>query len=193
MIKNITFFSALAFPLFVFASGGGHESAAEGHAEIPLTEIGWQAANLGILLIALFFLIKGAVVEAFRKRKAAFVEQSEKTRASLLAAEAALSDVRSKLSLLESGEKSSIERAIHDAATMKTSLLKEAELQAQKLKEDSRLVVNAEVEKAKAEIGTIIMKGAIAATSQKISDKKAQITKDSEVEFLRQIGQVKPS
>jgi len=190
-MKNLVFVSTLVLSSVAFASGGGHEAAAGEHTGIPLKEIGWQAANLGILLIALFFLVKGTIVEAFAKRQSQFVDQAEKTKASLKAAELALSDVKTKLSVLESGEKASIDKASKEAEALKASLLNDANSQAQKLKDDTKLIANAELEKAKAEIGTIIMANAVTATSKKINDKKAQITKESEVEFLRQIGQVK--
>lgn len=186
-MKSLIFVLTLFLSTAALAASGGHH---EDHG-IPWMGIGTQAANLGILLIALFFFVKGSIVDAFAKRQAQFIEQSEKTKASLKAAELALSDIKSKLSLLEAGEKTSIERASKEADVLKTSLLNDANTQAQKLKDDTKLIVNAELEKAKAEISTIIMSGAVTATSKKISDKKAQITKDSETEFLRQIGQVK--
>lgn len=190
-MKNILFFSTLALSCIALASGGGHEAAAGEHGEIPFKEIGWQAANLGVLLVVLFFAVKGTIVQAFKNRQSQFVDQAEKTKASLKAAEMALSDIKSKLQDLESGEKASIDKATKEAETLKTSLLNDANAQAQKLKDDTKLIVSAELEKAKAEISTIIMGGAVAATSKKISAKKDQITKDSESEFLRQIGQVK--
>lgn len=186
-MKNLVFVSATLLSAVAVAAGGGH---GEDHG-IPWKGIGTQAINLGILLVALFFLVKGAIVEGFKKRQSQFVDQAEKTKASLKAAELALSDIKSKLQTLESGEKSSVEKATKEAEALKMSLLNDANTQAQKIKDDTKLIVNAELEKAKAEISTIIMGGAVAATSKKISDKKAQITKDSEAEFLRQIGQVK--
>lgn len=190
-MKNLVFIFTLALSCAALASGGGHEAAAGDHNEIPFKEIGWQAANLGILLVVVFFLIKGAIVDAFTKRRSQFIEQSEKTKASLKAAENALADIKSKLQTLEVGEKYSVEKATKEAEALKISLLNDANTQAQKLKDDTKLIVSAELEKAKAEISDIIMGGAVAATSKKISDKKVQITQASEAEFLRQIGQVK--
>lgn len=187
MKKLIFILATLVSVVAIASSGGGH---GEEHG-IPWKGIGTQAINLGILLVALFFLVKGSIVDAFKKRQSQFVDQAEKTKASLKAAELALSEIKSKLQTLEAGEKSSVEKAAKEAEALKTSLLNDANTQAQKLKDDTKLIVNAELEKAKAEISTIIMGGAVAATSKKISDKKAQITKDSEAEFLRQIGQVK--
>jgi F-type H+-transporting ATPase subunit b len=177
--------------VFCLASGG--EAAAGHHEEggIPFDKIGWQAANLGILLIATVFLIRSSVKELFANRRKGFLEQSEKTKSALKGAEAALSEIKNKLSLLESGEKSSIEKAGHEAADLKNNVIKDSEHQAEKLKSDSQLVIKNEIEKVKSEISTLILGGAILATTKKITDKGAQITKDSESEFLKQLGQVK--
>ena len=53
------------------AAGGGH-----GDEHIPLAQIGWQAANLGILLAAIIFFIRKSIVEAFAGRQKAYVEQA---------------------------------------------------------------------------------------------------------------------
>ena len=64
------------------ATGGAH-----GADYIPLDKIGWQAANLGILLLIIYFGIKKSIVEAFEKRRQDFLDQSEKTKAALTSAE----------------------------------------------------------------------------------------------------------
>ena len=65
----------------VFANGGAE--AGEHAAAIPFDKIGWQAANLGILLIAIIFLIKSSIKEVFANRRKNFIEQSEKTKTAL--------------------------------------------------------------------------------------------------------------
>ncbi len=187
-MKKMIFVTILATTTLALAN-----SAAATHDEgvIPLKEIGLQALNLGILLVALFYFTKDSIKQAFINRRKQFVEQSEKTKSALHNAELALSDVKSKISLLEAGEKQSLEKATQEAALVKANLIKESESQAIKLKEESKMLIAAELEKAKNEIGTLIMGGAIAATTRKLSDQKAQVTKDSEAEFLRQVAQVK--
>jgi F-type H+-transporting ATPase subunit b len=189
MKKTVFFLSLLAATTAVAATG--HEAAAESHEGIPFATIGWQAANLGILLIILFFAIKKSIVETFAKRQQDFKEKSEKTKIALQGAEQALAEIKAKLNQLESGEKKSLETAQHEANMLMANMVKEAEVQAEKMRADAKMLIQTEFEKAKAEISTLIFSGAVVATTKKISDKSAQITKDSESEFLKQISQVR--
>ncbi len=159
--------------------------------EIPLKEIGWQAVNLGILLFALIYFVKDSVIEAFANRKKQFIEQSEKTKSALQGAELALAGVRLKLQTLEDGEKSALLKATQEAAALRVTLIKESEAQAEKLKADAQMLLVGELEKAKTEVSNLILTKAITATTKGLTDKGVQATKDSEVGFLRQLGQVK--
>ena len=188
-MKKITFVFTILISIAALASGA-EEVAAE-HEGIPYKDIGLQALNLGILLVALFFLTKDSIKQHFINRRQEFITKSEKTKSALLQAELALTGVKTKLNLLESNEKSALSNASVEANLVKINLIKDAEAQAIKLKEDSKMTLNAELEKARKEIGETILGEAIAATTRKISDQKSQITKDSESEFLRQIKQVK--
>ena len=187
-MKKLILVAVLAVSTISWASG-----AVTHHEEggIPWKEIGLQALNLGILLVGIFFFTKESIKQAFINRKKQFVEQSESTKSPLQNAELALSGVKTKISQLEAGENKALEKASQEAALVKTNLIKESEAQAIRLKEESKMQVSAELEKAKNEIGILIMGSAISATTRKLSDQKAQITKDSESEFLRQVGQVK--
>ena len=111
------------------AHGGGHDE----NVKIPYDQIGWQAANLGILLVALFFFLRKSITEAFAKRKTDFLSQAEKTKSALKTAELALSEVKNKLSTLESGEKKSLENAKHEANIVKANIIKDSEHAAEKM------------------------------------------------------------
>ena len=67
-MKKTVFLLTLFSAALALASDGEHGSA-HGSEEIPFTQIGWQAANLGILLIALFFFMKESIVDAFKNRQ----------------------------------------------------------------------------------------------------------------------------
>ena len=180
---------ALILPLLVsfsaYAAGGGHD---EGH--IPWDKIGWQAANLGILLAALIFFLRKSIIETFAARRQNFLSQAEKTKSALKAAEAALSEVKSKLHTLENGEAKSLQNAQHEANLLKTHIIQDAEATAAKMKTDLQLTLKNELEKAKSEINTLILNQAIGSATKKISDQNSQGSKDAEASFLKQIGQV---
>ncbi len=165
-----------------FAEAGGEH--AEDH--IPFDKIGWQAANLGILLIIIYFGIRKSIVETFAKRKQDFLDQSEKTKAALLGAEAELKDIKTKLALLESGEDQAIENAKHEANLLKATLIKEAEAQAAQIKIDAELMVRTELAKAKQEINNAVLKQAIVVATEKLNS-GGSTNKLIEAQFLAQV------
>lgn len=185
MKKNILF--ALTLLVSVFAIANESEHAAGGHEEItiPLAEIGWQAANLGILLIGLFFFLRKSVVESFAKRKSAFLNQAEKTKAALKLAEDELRDTKTKLATLQSGETKALETAKHEANLITANLIKDAEAQAAKIKADAEMSIRNELMKAKAEINAIILDEAVSLSKTKLST--SQNLQATESHFLAQV------
>ena len=189
MNKLLTLLFTLA-PIMSFASEVAEGSHHEGN-HIPWESIGWQAANLGILLAILFVFLKKPIIEAFANRQKNFVDQAEKTQKALRDAEVALSDIKAKLKDLESGEKNALEKAKHDSNIQKANIIKDAQAMAVKMKEDSKLILNNEINKAKLEVNDMILKSAVAETSKKINDNSAQINKSAEARFIAEISQVR--
>lgn len=186
-MKNILFALTLVLSVAAVASGaehGGHDEGA-----IPLKDIGWQAANLGILLGALYFYLKDSVKESFAQRRLAFVEQAERTKSALKNAELVLSIVKEKLVELESGEAKSLQVAQTEAAQLKANLIKDAEAVSEKIKKDAELSIGNELNKAKAEINQSILNGALAAATQKLAQSSAST---QEAVFVKQLEQVRP-
>ena len=192
MKKNLLFALVLLVSVYAAASGEEHGAHEEAIA-IPLDQIGWQAANLGILLIALFFLLKKSIVETFAKRKTDFIEQSAKTKALLLQAEADLKEIRTKLADLESGEQKSLATAQHEANLIKAGLIRDAQSQALKAKSDAELSMQNELAKAKEEINQLILKEAIVAAKAKMATATAQEQKAIETQFLSQVDHAETS
>jgi F0F1-type ATP synthase membrane subunit b/b' len=187
-MKNTAFVLTFAASVFAFAAGGSSGSHGDGH--IPLREIGWQAVNLGILLITFFIFIRKSIVEAFAARKQNYLDQSQKTLSALKDAEAALAGIKEKLNNLEDGEKKALENAHHEANLLKQSTIKDAEAAVEKMKTDAILIINNEVSKAKSEIKSSILVGAVATIKKNLSD-KTQVSSTQESDFLKQLEQVK--
>lgn len=192
-MKKTAFVLTLFVSALAFAVEGGEHAAhgAHGDEHIPLEQIGWQAANLGILLVALFFFIRKSVVEAFQDRRKSFIERSEKTKSALIEAEKTLSDNKAKLALLEQGEATSLQTAQKEALAMKESLIKEAEHNAEKMKKEATMLIANELMKAKAEINQAILTHAISGAAKNISEKGQSIASQQEASFLKQLEQVK--
>lgn len=186
-MKKIMFFFALTLPLAAVASGDAH---AEEH--IPFSQIGWQAANFGILLVALFFFIRKSIVETFKNRQKDYLERAEKTKAALKHAETALAGMKTKLADLEAGEKKSLETAKQEAETLRANLLKDAEIAAEKIKVDANLTIKNELNKAKAEINNEILNQAVSSAKKTLSTGGQTNSNTLETSFVKQLEQVKP-
>ncbi len=188
---KIIVLSSLLFSLAAFAEEAAHHAEGLHEAiEIPLATIGWQAVNLGILFIILFFALRKSVVESFANRRTSFLNQAEKTKAALKNAELALAEIKSKLSSLESGETKALENARHEANLIKTHIIHDSEVASAKMKTDLQQTLNNELEKAKNEINNLILSKAIGSVTKKITDKSSQVSQGAEASFLNQISQV---
>jgi F-type H+-transporting ATPase subunit b len=182
MKKIITTLVLVLISVAAQAAGGG-----QGHDDnhIPLSQIGWQAANLGILLFAIVFYIRKSIVEAFVDRQKNYVAKAEKTKSALKEAEAALSEIKEKLSTLESNEQKSLENAKREATNLKETMIKDAEVAVEKLKKDAEMIIANELNKAKAEINAAIVDQAIKVTAQKLSVGQASSAQDAN--FIKQL------
>jgi F-type H+-transporting ATPase subunit b len=167
------------------AEHGGEEGG------IPFDKIGIQALNLGILVVALIFFVRKSIIDAFTQRQVNYNEQSQKTAAALKLAEAELKDIKEKLSVLESSEASSIQKAQTEAESLKNKIISEAQAQAEKLKQDVALIIGAEVYKAKTEIRNQIIEKSIASAKESVRASAQAITEKSEKGFIADLGQVK--
>ncbi len=189
-MKTTTILVFMCLSVVSFASGGEH-GASHAESEIPLQTIGWQAANLGILVVALFFFIRKSIIEAFENRQKNYLERAEKTKAALKDAEATLAEIKQKLSTLESGEKKSLESARVEAKNITATMLKEAEAAAEKIKKDATFFISNELGKAKAEINNTILIQALAVASKNLTTKSQTASAAQEASFVKQLEQVK--
>lgn len=186
-MNKFLFLFALVLSTVSFAAGGAH---ADNH--IPLAQIGWQAANLGILLLGIFVFIRKSIVETFKNRQKDYLERAEKTKSALKHAEAALAGMKTKLAELETGESKSLENAKIQAETLRASLLKDAEASAEKIKTDATLTIRNELNKAKAEINNEILNQAVSSAKKSLSSGGQTNSNTQEASFVRQLEQVKP-
>lgn len=190
-MKKIVLVFAILASCSVFASEATTAAGEHHDTHIPFETIGWQAANLGILVIALFFFTRKTIVKAFADREQNFISQAEKTKGALKEAETSLADAKGRLAELEGGEAKALTNAQHEANRLKASMISEAEAAAEKMKTDSQNAIRFELEKAKSEINKLIIQQAVGSTTKKITDKGAQISKGAEAEFLKQLSQVR--
>lgn len=184
---TIIFMILMGLQICAMAAGGaGHD---ENH--IPTDWIMYQAINLGILVIIMFFMMRKSVVAMFKERYTNFHDQAAKTEAATQQAAAALSDIKNRINELQSSEATTVAKAQADAEALKNKMIQETEAQAAKLKADTKLIVAAELNNAKDEIRKEIINASIEIAKGNIKNAAADITKKSEQGFLNDLSKTK--
>jgi F-type H+-transporting ATPase subunit b len=181
MIRSLLIFTFTA----LFAAGAFAGGAEEG---VPYVKILFQAINLGILIGLIVFFVRGSIVKAFAQRQADYLDQSQKTEKALKAAEQSLSEIKSTLQKLEQTEKITLEKAQAEALMQKKNYISEAELQAQKISNESQMLIENEIAKAKEHLNEVVLDKALEISSQQISQKNSS---QSEAQFMKQLEQVR--
>lgn len=188
-MKAFLFSTILLASASVLAAGGGGGAHDDSH--IPWEAIRNQAINIGILLAALIFLLRKSIPAVFAARQATFLEEAQKTEAALKLAEAELKDIKTRLAELEASEANSIAKAQKEATVTADKLVSDSQAQGKKIVEDTSLIINAEVLKAKSQIREKIITQSMAITEQGLKATADAVTKKSESGFLQNLGQVK--
>jgi F-type H+-transporting ATPase subunit b len=183
---SIIFLILIGLHICAFGAGGGH-----GENHIPTETIMYQAINLGILLTIMFFALRKSVAALFKARYADYNDQAAKTEAATKLAEEALSDIKNRISQLQTSEQTAIQNAQADALALKNKMIQETQAQAEKLKADTKLIVVAELNNAKDEIRKEIINASIEIAKSNIKNSAADITKKSEQGFLSDLAKTK--
>ena len=187
---SIIFLILVGIQICAFGSEGAHGAAHDENA-IPTETIMYQAINLGILLIGLFFAVRKSVIAMFKDRYASYNDQAAKTEAATKLAEEALSDIKNRINQLQTSEQSAINNAKADAESLKNKMIQETQAQAEKLKADTKLIVAAELNNAKDEIRKEIINASVEIAKTNIKNSAEAITKKSEKGFLTDLAKTK--
>lgn len=172
------------------ASEAGPALAHDDH-HIPWEAIRNQAINLGLLLAGMLFLLRKSIPTAFAARRESYMEEAQKTEAALKLAEAELKDIKTRLAELEAGVESAVAKAEKEAILVGAKIVTDSQAQGKKIVDDTALIINAELIKAKNQIREKIISQSMAITERGVRASAEAITKKSESGFLQDLGQVK--
>jgi F-type H+-transporting ATPase subunit b len=150
------------------APHGGKEMKLDEHAKTIIIS---QTINLLILVVAIYFLAKKAIVKFFSDRQSQYLESAEKTKAVVEKAKAELSDLQARMKKLDDTAKSSIEGAAAEAVRVRGRSIEEAQENAKRIKEESRLTISAEALKASLEVRKELIAEATSIASSQLSAK----------------------
>lgn len=132
-------------PVFSYAGESAH---GEG---IPFAVV-YQTINISILIFGLAYYSKDKIRSFFISRRAEYIEASEKSAQARMAAQKELEEIKNKISGLDLTREGDIKKAQAQAEALKLQVVDEAAKLSQRIKEDSRLTVELEVDKARKEL-----------------------------------------
>jgi F-type H+-transporting ATPase subunit b len=167
-----------ALLLFCFASGvlgsSGGEHGAE-HASPPAK--GWMATdtykvmNFAVLAIALVFLLRKPVKQAFDDRIQNIKNQLSELEAKKAAAESELANYNQRFQKLDQEAEKLIAQYVQQGEEAKARILKEAEAAADKLQEQARRNIEHEFKKARQDLQADVLEKALAKAEVMIRDR----------------------
>jgi F-type H+-transporting ATPase subunit b len=157
-----------SFGMAMGSSGeGGHEAAPKGWVATDT----YRVMNFTVLVVALFLVLRKPVSQALSGRIQGIKSQLEDLEARKKAAEKSLSEYNRKLALLDKEAEQLVAEYTRQGEEAKARILKEAELMAEKLKEQARKNIDHEFENAKATLQAEIVEKALKKAEQLIREK----------------------
>jgi F-type H+-transporting ATPase subunit b len=146
----IKFFSLMAV---AFGEEAHHASVA-GHVAhaIPWGSIFVQAFNFGLLLLLLAVLMRRSVAVHFENRAREYAQLVERAESARRQAEKSHSEIKERLAGLEASAEQSARSAEVEAGELRSRMITDAKIIADKLETEVKRSVAVELEKAKAEL-----------------------------------------
>lgn len=168
------------------AHGAGHEGG------IPEV-VYYQAINVGIIAVGMFFMLRKGVVAAFRTKKAEFLEAASKAERAVKAAQVEHEEIRIKLQKLENNTEESLSRAKAEAVDLRNSIIAEAEMISKRIREEAALSAKMEVEKVKNQLREQMIIESMEAAKKMLEQKVGTAEQEMlQKNFTNDIQAVKP-
>jgi len=162
-MKKMIFASLFLFSVAALAADEHHGGG------IPTKVIMWQAINLSVLLIGMFFLLRKSVVSAFEQKRTEFLASAEKSQELKKVAEDELRQYEEMLHKLRATSADSLSRATAEAATTRTNMIKEAQDSAQRIQREAKETVQVETRRAERQLKEQLINESIKLARQEIS------------------------
>lgn len=181
-------FLIMTTSLFAIANEGGH------HHEAGVPEVvKYQALNVGIIVIGLYFLLRKGIGAYFEQRRAEFLSAAHKAQEVKMAAEKEHQEIQVRLQKLESTQVDAVARARAEAVDMRERLIQEARELSKRIHEEASKAVQLEIEKAKTQLRKQMIDDAMKSAKQSL-DGKVSNEQQSKLqnEFINNMGAVNP-
>lgn len=143
-------------PGLALAAGGHH---GEGVPKVVI----YQVINVAILFAGIVYFTKDSIVTFFKERKSQYLEAAQKSAFAREQAEREFVDIKNKLTQLDATRAESLKKAQAHADDLKKQILDEAQAVSNRIKEDAKLTVKLEVERAQRELREQLLKDSVEA------------------------------
>ena len=145
----------LLAPALALASGGGEHgstAAAESHGDSgqKLWDLLWRTMNFAAVVAVLFFLLRKPISQGLRNRRESIREELDSLEAKKNKAQQELEETLRKIEGLAAEKEKIIAELKAQGENEKARILAEAEEMAARIKDQTRLRIDQEVEQAKA-------------------------------------------
>lgn len=143
----LTLIVILGFAAQALAESGGHHDTG-----VPTQVIMWQAINLGILLIAMFILLRKKVAQSFVNKKADYLAAAKKSQALRENAENELKEYEAQLQKLRATSADSVARAQAESVGTKKQIIQDAQEVAKRIQREAVETVVTETKRAEKQL-----------------------------------------
>lgn len=169
----------------VASSGGGHGT--EHETGVPRVVI-YQLINVLILFGGIYWGMRHKVSAFFTEKRKKFLEEQEKAKQSLVAAEKEHHEVKTRLDKLKNNRLDTISKAKADASDLHKQILADADVMAKRLHAEAELAAKIELQRAKNELREILVKEAFELSKKDITSKAtAEDQKRLQKEFISKV------
>jgi F-type H+-transporting ATPase subunit b len=152
-------------------AGGEHGAAQEGHGAHWQATDWYRVLNFVILAVALIALLRKPASQALNNRIKSIKDELEDLESRKTAVEKQLADYNNKLALLDKEAEQIIAQYVQQGEDAKARILKEAEVAAEKLKEQAKKNIDHEFKQAKLQLQVEIVEKALAKAEKLIADR----------------------
>ena len=184
--------TAVAFVLVatVAAASGGGEHHADGGAQ--LKDFGWRVLNFAVLAGIVFWALKKANVKGSLAERQAQIEKNlREAREAREAAEAKLKEYADRLAKANQEVDGLREAMLREAEAEKQRIIAEAQISAEKIKQQAAQAADQEVLKARTELRAEAARLAVELAAGKLTGALQQADHDRMVQdYLGKVGQL---
>ena len=183
-MKHISFLAILLSAVVADAASGGHGGHHDG---VPWATVGFQAINVGAIVIGLFFLLRKSIQSFFKEKNASYKVAAERADNARKSAERERQELQVRLAKLESTTEESVARARAEAADMRKQLVVDAEASSKRIKEDAKSTADLEIFKAKNQLRDYLIKQSLESARGQLQKVSPEDHQRLQAEFVNNV------